>query len=277
MFTYFKNDSLRNLVVAFGSLFNNIHIKRYQSDGTTVKDTIRVPLSYGNSEKYLRRIEEGGSIRDDQGREVAMTLPRISFEIESIDYDSPRKRNTMEKFQKKASSDSDNKMTYSYSEVPYNVNFNLYIMTKFMDDGLQIVEQILPYFTPEFTVSINPTSLVRKVDIPLILNSVTNEEEWEGDFEERRSLTWTLGFTAKSYIYGRTISSGVIKNIFATMFNKTSYDAGLTSGATSLIEIGVTGPSGASSDSSDYTAGITFHTFGSNTGDVDIWGDIIGE
>ena len=174
MFTYFNNNSVRNLVVAFGSLFNNLRIQRYNTDGS-VKENIRIPLAYGAKEKYLRRIDEGGSIQNEDGQVVAITLPRMSFELESVDYDTTRKRNTMQKLAGVHTDDS--KMNYTYAEVPYNVNFNLYIMTKFMDDGLQIVEQILPYFTPEFTVSINPTTLATKMDIPIVLNSVSSEED----------------------------------------------------------------------------------------------------
>jgi|TARA_Y100000034_G_C6889141_1_gene408755 hypothetical protein len=272
MFAHFDNKSIRNLVVAFGSLFNNCYVKRYNADGSE-KETIRVPLAYGNKEKYLRRIDEGGSITTGDGSQVALVLPRMSFDITSIDYDPIRKRNTMERYAKR-DPDSDSSMNYSYSEVPYIIDFNLYIMAKFMGDGLQIMEQILPYFTPEFTVSINPTEQNRKVDIPIVLNSVQPEEDWEGDFESRRSITWTLGFTAKSYIYGRIVSGAIIKEIQTTLLNYTSNEAG-TTGAFSRTDVGVTGPSGASSDVSNYTPTITKYAFGSTAGDIDIDGEII--
>ena len=275
MFTHFKNDSLRNLVIAFGSLFNNIYVKRYLSNGNE-KESLRVPLAYGNKEKYLRRIDEGGSITNEDGTVVQMTLPRMSFEIESVEYDTTRKRNTMQKFTTRLSTD-DSKLNTTYAEVPYSVNFNLYIMTKFMADGLQIVEQILPYFTPEFTVTINPTTLGQtKMDIPLILNSVDHEEDWEGDFDTRRSLTWTLGFTARSYMYGRITTAERIKRIMTTIFDG-GVPAGTTQAAGSMIDVGVTGPSGASSDISNYSPDLTLRVWGSNTGDIDIYGDIIGE
>lgn len=276
MFTHFKNDSLRNLVIAFGSIFNNIYVKRYLSDGT-VKESMRIPLAYGNKEKYLRRIDEGGSITNDDGVIIQMTLPRMSFEIEGIEYDTTRKRNTMQKLAKRNASDND-KMDTTYAEVPYLVNFNLYIMTKHMADGLQIIEQILPYFTPEFTVTINPTTMHSKMDIPLILNSVDSEEDWEGDYDTRRSLTWTLAFTAKSYVYGRISTSERIKRVMATIF-----DGGIPSGATaaagSMIDIGVTGPSGASAstNASDYDPTTTLRIWGGDTGDIDIYGDIVNE
>ena len=274
MFTHFKNDSLRNLVIAFGSLFNNIYVKRYLSDGS-VKDSLRVPLAYGNKEKYLRRLDEGGSITNEAGVVVQMTLPRMSFEIENIEYDTTRKRNTMQKLSKRNASD-DAKMDTTYAEVPYSVNFNLYIMTKHMADGLQIIEQILPYFTPEFTVTINPTSMHSKMDIPLILNSVDSEEDWEGDYDTRRSLTWTLTFTAKSYVYGKISTSERIKRVMATLFDG-GIPAGTTQAAVSMVDIGVTGPSGASSDVSNYTPSTTLRVWGGDTGDIDIYGDVIRE
>ena len=277
MFTHFKSDSLRNLVIAFGSLFNNIYVKRYESSGAE-KESLRIPLAYGNKEKYLRRIDEGGSITNDEGVVVQMTLPRMSFEISSVDYDSARKRNTMQRLTSRIEgSGSDNKLKSTYAEVPYNISFNLYIMSKFMADGLQIVEQILPYFTPEFTVTINPTTNAQtKMDIPLILNSVEQEEEWEGDYETRRSLTWTLNFTAKSYMYGRVASTERIKRVMATLFDG-GVPAGATQAAGSMVDVGVTGPSGASSDISDYTPETTLRVWGGDTGDIDIYGDIIGE
>ena len=125
-------------------------------------------------------------------------------------------------------------------------------MTKHMADGLQIIEQILPYFTPEFTVTINPTSMHSKMDIPLILNSVDSEEDWEGDYDTRRSLTWTLTFTAKSYVYGNISTNERIKRVMATLFDG-GVPAGATQAAGSMVDVGVTGPSGASSDISDYT------------------------
>jgi len=274
MFTHFKNDSLRNLVIAFGSLFNNIYVKRYLSDGSE-KESMRIPLAYGNKEKYLRRLDEGGSITNEDGVIVQMTLPRMSFEIENIEYDTSRKRNTMQKLSKQKSG-SDEQMNTTYAEVPYSVNFNLYIMTKHMADGLQIIEQILPYFTPEFTVTINPTTMHSRMDIPLILNSVDSEEDWEGDYDTRRSLTWTLTFTAKSYVYGRISTSERIKRVMATLFDG-GVPVGATAAAGSMTDIGVTGPSGASSDVSNYSASTTLRIWGGDTGDIDIYGDVIGE
>ena len=275
---------------------------------------MRVPLAYGSKEKYLRRLEEGGSITNEDGQVVAMTLPRMSFEINSIDNDNARKRQTVEKLLARSkgsltNSDDDKKLKYTYSEVPYDINFDLHIMTKFMDDGLQIIEQILPYFTPEFTVTINPTDLHTKIDIPIVLTNVTQEEDFEGDFDSRRALTWTLSFNCKSYVYGRIRDNEVIRSIIAKLIvaqdstvlqgvssgtlGATAPDGGRTSGGGSAgisgvvhsrLDIGISGPSGASSDASDYDPTLSIRVFGGQcggpagaSGAIDIYGDIIGD
>tara|TARA_R100001015_G_C4628926_1_gene189378 strand:+ start:175 stop:1074 length:900 start_codon:yes stop_codon:yes gene_type:complete len=298
MFTYFNNKSIRNLVVAFGSLFNNIHVRRFNSNGTT-KENLRVPLAYGSREKFLARIEQGGSITNEDGEIVQMTLPRMSFEISSINYDETRKRQTVLKSPTRATGST---RQYSFSEVPYDISFDLHVMVKHMDDGLQIVEQILPYFTPEFTVTINATDVHKKVDIPIQLTDVSQDAEYEGDFEARRSITFTLSFTAKSYVYGRLYDTGIIRRVFAELFIQNDsvtgpFLTGLTGGvntvasgvcgstggvagmcggvAASLIDISITGPSGASSDITDYTPVITIRPFGGTSGNINMFGDIL--
>ena len=301
MFTYFNNKSVRNLVVSFGSLFNNLHIRRFNADGST-KENIRVPLAYGSREKFLARLEQGGSIANEDGEIVQMTLPRMSFEITSINYDETRKRQTILKTPQRNYTTDDTKKKYSFSEVPYDIGFDLHIMVKHMDDGLQIIEQILPYFTPEFTVTINPTDVHKKVDIPIQLTDVSQDEEYEGDFETRRSITFTLSFTAKSYVYGRIYETGIIKRVFATLFEineavtgaflegltggvnivasgvcgSTGGVAGLTNGfAASMVDVSITGPSGASSDITNYTPVVVIRPFGITSGNITMFGDII--
>ena len=151
MFTHFYHSSVRKLVIAFGSLFNDIHISRKNPDGSE-KERIRIPLSYGPKEKFLRRLNERSSL--DGSANVEVTLPMMGFEITSITYDPSRKRNTLSK-KTQRSQTSPEQIKYSYAEVPYNFDFTLSILVRNMDDGLQIVEQILPYFTPEFNVSMN--------------------------------------------------------------------------------------------------------------------------
>ena len=258
MFETFYNKSIRYLTVAFGSLFNNIYVQRQNSAGTTV-EKIRVPLGYGPKEKYIRRY----SLDIDSGTqtpETQITLPRLSFEMTSAEYDPSRKRNTLLKRYRTGGSNS---TTYNnFVEVPYNFTFNVSAMTKFMEDGLQITEQILPYFTPEFNVTINVNDINQKVDIPIVLNSYTINEDYEGDFDSRRMITFDMEFTAQSYVFGPEKSSDIIQTISTTFYDHThgfTFNNRVTgvSGPTqalSQVNVGVTGPSGASSGVDTFTA-----------------------
>jgi hypothetical protein len=200
----FSHDILRKYVILFGTLFNNIYINRHDNTGKT-EQTIKVPLSYGPKEKYLARLE-GNPTLDNK---IAMTVPRIAFEMTSFQYDPERKLNTLNRKVK------DNK--YQYQPVPYNITFQLSILVKNADDGTKIVEQILPYFTPEWTASVHliPDMEDDPWDIPIILNSVSSEDTYEGNFETRRAIIWTLDFTLKGYVFGpsKRIDGGVIKYI----------------------------------------------------------------
>ena len=243
MFGQFYNASMRNLVVAFGSLFNGIIIKR-----TGATESIRVPISYGPKEKYLRRANELSSISEDDTK-TRITLPYMSFEITNMAYDSARKRNTIHK-RIKVSADDPNKLKRQFTEVPYDVEFSLHIMVRNMEDGLQIIEQILPFFTPEFNVTMNFTDINNKVDIPIILNSVSLEEDYEGDFDARRSITFTLSFGCKSYVYGPIKDQSIIRNVKATFFEMDSLEfTGVSGGANHNVgltgQFGITGATGA--------------------------------
>ena len=206
--TTFSHDTLRKYVILFGTLFNNIYINRYNSDGTPAQ-TIKVPLSYGPKEKYLARLD-GNPTLDNK---VAMTAPRISFEMTSFQYDPDRKLNSLNRKVK------DNKS--QYQPVPYNITFQLSILVKNADDGTKIVEQILPFFTPEWTASIHlvPSMEDDPLDIPIIMNDISMEDTYEGNFETRRAIIWTLNFTMKGYIMGPTkqigpgAGGGVIKYV----------------------------------------------------------------
>tara|TARA_Y100001938_G_C8056192_1_gene414519 strand:+ start:519 stop:1391 length:873 start_codon:yes stop_codon:yes gene_type:complete len=243
MFRPFYNESIRRTVVAFGSLFNNIQLESTNSSGST--EYIRVPLSYGPKEKFLRRIEEASSISD--GTTVQITLPRLGFEITDISYDPSRKRNTLEKRMIQVGGTAGTS-TYAYSEVPYNFTFSLYGFVKNMTDALQMTEQILPYFTPEFNVTINFGTLNKKVDVPIILNNVSIEEEYEGDFESRRNITTQYDFTVKSYVYGESREKAVINYTESTFFNLVgeSWKLAGPSGAMSRVDVGVCGASSGS-------------------------------
>ena len=261
MFRHFYNESIRKLVVAFGSLFNDIEIEHINSGGT--KEYIRIPLSYGPKEKFLRRIEEQSSISNST--RVMITLPRLGFDITEVSYDGARKRNTMNKRVTNLPGATGGLMSYNYAEVPYNFNFSLYGFTRDMNDALQIVEQILPYFTPEFVVTINFNDINKKVDVPIILNNISIDEEFEGDFETRRNITTQLDFTVKSYVFGPIRKSNVILNTETTFFDFTSDDekylrSGPT-GALSRVDVGISGPSYSSQPTGGtFTDYITFTT-----------------
>ena len=255
MFEIFYNQAIRKLTVAFGSLFNNVYVTRLNASGTTTSQ-IRIPLGYGPKEKWIRRLRESNPIDDDNVTEV--TLPRMSFEITSITYDPNRKKNTI---QKRWIQHGENEKTYrNYIEVPYDFEFSVSAIVKFMEDGLCIMEQILPYFTPEFTVTLNFNDINQLVDIPIILNSVTVNEEYEGDFDARRLITFDMSFTAKTNVFGPVKTSKVIQTVTSTIWQPEAfYHDGISlgmSGATaamSKVIVGVSGPSGTSSGVGSFT------------------------
>jgi len=204
MFTQFYNEALRKLVIGFGSLFNDIRVVRKNEDGTT-KENIRIPLSYGPKEKFIRRISEMSSITSTTRTEII--LPRMGFDITGMVYDSARKGN---KLRVTRNVTSDSASSWNYSEVPYNINFGLYSFTRNQDENLQVIEQILPYFSPEFIVTFKLNSINDKIDIPIILNGVSTVEDYEGDFDTRRSIITTFDFVAKSYVFGPSRTGKVI-------------------------------------------------------------------
>jgi hypothetical protein len=209
--THFYNEGMRKLTIAFGQLFNNIIIQNTSSTGAITK-RIRVPLAYAPKEKFLVRLEQQADLPND--REVAVTLPRLGFEITGLSYDSSRKLNKMNKTIRVKSSEEGKKQNFNYTPVPYNINFSLYSFTATAENGLQIVEQILPFFQPEYTVTMNVVpELQIKRDIPIILNSVSYEDTYSGDFTTRRAVVYTLSFTAKTYLYGPMSNQGVIKTV----------------------------------------------------------------
>ena len=204
----FYHESIRKVIVAFGTTFNNIQLVRKDNDGN-IKQSMKVPLAYGPRQKWLVRLNEDA----DLSKTVAITLPRIGFEITGLTYDPARKLNRVQKF-KKVKSGTDKKLDTQYMPVPYNLEFALSIMSKNSDDGLQILEQILPYFQPDYTVTINDNiAMDSKRDIPIILNSINYEDSYEGDFASRRSIIYNLAFTLKFYLYGPVTSSSVIKTV----------------------------------------------------------------
>ena len=246
MFTQFYNEAIRKLVIGFGSLFNDIQIVRKNPDGTT-KETIRVPLSYGPKEKFIRRIQESSSISDTS--KVQITLPRLGFEITGFSYDPSRKTNKLRK--RKVDAADGLSYSYNYNEVPYVVSFGLYAFTRNQDDNLQIIEQILPYFSPEFVVSFNMNDVNKKVDVPFVLNGVSTVEDYEGEFDTRRNLTSSFEFSAKTYMYGPVKTGKIILQSEIDIFGsaeKFNYPVGSDDHD---LRIGITG--GYTGDG--YTAG----------------------
>ena len=204
----FYHETIRKIIVAFGTTFNNIQLVRKDNDGDIVQ-SMKVPLAYGPQQKFLVRLNEDA----DLSKQVAITLPRIGFEIQNLSYDPTRKLNRVQKF-KKVKTGKSNTLESQFMPVPYNLSIQLYVMAKQSDDALQIVEQILPFFQPDYTLTVNDMAdMGIKRDVPIVLNSISYEDNYQGDFETRRALIYTLDFTAKFYLYGPVTSQGVIKTV----------------------------------------------------------------
>ena len=206
----FYHETIRNIIVGFGTLFNDIHVIRKNNSGV-ITQSMKVPLAYGPKQKWLARLDQDAGLDS----KVAITLPRLGFEIQNITYDPARKLNRVQKFKKvKSSASNSNKLDTQFMPVPYNLNIQLYAMAKQSDDALQMVEQILPYFQPDYTLTIKdmPEMGVAR-DIPIVLNSINYEDNYKGDYAERRAIMYTLDFTTKFYLYGPVTSSKVIKTV----------------------------------------------------------------
>ena len=215
---YFYNESMRRMTIGFGQIFNNIQIKRKDDTGKVIQ-TIRVPLAYGPKEKFLVRLDQQSSL---DNREFDITLPRMGFEIAGISYDPTRKLTRIQKFKQVKSNKAGKVLDFNYTPVPYNISYNLFSFTASAEAGLQIIEQILPFFQPDFTVTINaiPTLNIKR-DIPIILNSVNYEDTYSGDFTTRRAVIYTLNFTAKTYLFGPSTSQKVIKTVQTDQYSDT--------------------------------------------------------
>ena len=205
----FYHETMRKVVVAFGTIFNNINIVRKNNSGA-VTQSMKVPLAYGPKQKFLTRLREDQNL----SKKVALTLPRIGFEISGISYDPSRKLNSVQKIKKTNDSTDGKTLSSQFMPVPYNMDFELVVMAKQSDDALQIVEQILPFFQPDYTITLNDNSAMGTArDVPIILSDVSYADEYEGSFEDRRVITYTLSFTAKFYLYGPVTDQKVIKSV----------------------------------------------------------------
>jgi len=202
MFEYFYNEILRRTVIAFGSLFNEITIK-HTNNSDQVVSAIKVPLAYGPTQKFLARLNQSPNLN----KPVQITLPRMSFEFTGLTYDAGRKSTTTQYFTSKSVEDS-KEIKKAYLPVPYNMQFELSIMSKLNDDALQIIEQILPYFQPAYTMTVELVDQINeKRDVPVVLENITMQDDYEGDFTTRRVLIYTLRFTAKTYLFGPVSSA----------------------------------------------------------------------
>jgi len=198
--TYFYHNIIRKTVIAFGTLFNNIELRRDS-------EVMKVPLAYGPTDKFLARLDQNP---DPTNKRVQITLPRISFEMGGIDYDPSRKVAPTAKVQIPIGDTTKTKT--AFMPVPYNLSFTLSIIAKTQEDSLQILEQIIPFFQPHFNLTLKLVETIDEVrDIPITLNSINYEDLYEGNFAQRRAILYTLQFTVKSYLYGPIVEPSTIK------------------------------------------------------------------
>tara|TARA_B100001142_G_C14343387_1_gene658896 strand:- start:968 stop:2047 length:1080 start_codon:yes stop_codon:yes gene_type:complete len=211
--SHFYHEIIRKIIISFGTLFNGIEIKHQDKNDNTFS-VFNVPISYGPTQKFLARLEQSRDLRSPGKPAGAITLPRMSFEMIGVEYDSSRKISTMQTF--KAVNKDTNKLIKGYMPVPYNINMQLSILTKLNEDALQILEQILPYFQPSFNLTVNLTNTIGETrDIPIVLEAIQMDDNYEGDFLTRRALIYTLNFTCKAYLYGpiNATTDGLIKKV----------------------------------------------------------------
>ena len=205
----FYHQTIRKYVAVFGTLFNDINIERKNSSGTVV-ERLKVPLAYGPKQKWLLAVQDTTADR----KVIATRTPRMGFAMTGVSYDTARKLNTIGRNVKANTSSTTTNMVTMYNPVPYNFDFELFILVKNAEDGTQILEQILPYFTPEFTVTVNTIPDMNiKADVPIVLSSSSVADEYEGDLSTRRTITWTLSFVLKGFIYPNLTSGEIIKTI----------------------------------------------------------------
>ena len=245
--TYFYHKRVRSAVSVFGSLFNNLFVLRKNSAGETISQ-VKVPLSYAPKRNFISRLEAMNS-GEQAERRVAIKLPRMSFEITSITYDNTRQLNKMNSLNKVLSGSTVSRQKI-FSHTPYNINFDLNIYAKSQDDALQIVEQIFPFFTPQYTVTVKPFSNIADLteDVPITLTSTNFSDDFEGAIEQRRTIIYTLSFEMKVNFYGPLNTSKIIREVSNNLFiMDSSQDSG---DYLKTIQITPT-PSGVSADS-DY-------------------------
>jgi hypothetical protein len=241
----YYHGTIRKCIGAFGRIFNDINIQREDADGQKIQ-AIKVPLAYAAKEKWLQRVEQDTDI---DGQAVGHTLPRISFEMTNLSYDGSRKVQSLSRILKYTTGESES-LSRVYAPVPYNIEISLYAIAKTQEDALRIVEQILPFFTPQYNIPMKvlPDYNNLIIDTPVILNSVSMQDDYEGDMMTRRQIIYTLTFTMKSYLFGPVGTASVITNVQAnlkdannpTAFGYAAYEANAT-------------PNDLTADPADYT------------------------
>jgi len=206
--TKFYNQTIKNTIVAFGNLFSNLRISRKDGTGTDIQE-ISVPISYAAREKWLARINQN----PDLNKSTMMTLPRMAFDMTGLKYDADRKLNSANQFSNIVAGDP-SKLKSLYAPVPYLLEFELYIIAKSNDDMLNIVEQILPFFTPSYNVTVNAIPGMGILqDVPFTLHGVATSDNYDADWSDERRIIYTLDFTAKINLYGPMTKQGVIKTV----------------------------------------------------------------
>lgn len=211
--------TIRKSIVAFGNMFNSITIERRDDAGNIVQ-VLKVPISYASKQKALARIQQRPNVDD---MNVQVIVPRMSFEMTTLNYDFNRKISPLQ--QNRSINSTAYTLDAQYAPTPYNINVQLYVYAKNQDDGLQIIEQILPYFNPDYNLTVKAIpQLGIKNDLPIILDGISFEDSYEGGFEDQRTIVWTLSFTMKLNFYGPVNKQGIIRKVISNTYN----DAELT-------------------------------------------------
>lgn len=218
----YYHGAIRKYIIAFGNLFNDIYVQRLNSSGVRIQ-TLAVPLAYGPKEKWLVRLVQDPNLDQD----VAITLPRMGFEIVSMTYAPARKLSSTLKNVRLKTSDY-NRIETQYVPVPYDINILLSVFVRNADDGAQIIEQIVPYFRPEFTTNVRLIPEMNIViDTPVVLQDISIEDTYEGDFDTRRALIYNLNFSIKAYLYGPVTNSGIIKRAITNVHGDIPADSSI--------------------------------------------------
>lgn len=228
---YFYHQLTRKYVILFGNMFNNIMIKRMNKTTGLEIERFKVPIVYAPKEKYYARLRAD----PDLERPIQVLLPRMSFEITGFTYDASRKQNSL--LRSGVAANTSSRGATQYMGVPYDLNFELQIYARNIDDGTHIIEQIIPYFNPDYTVTVNTIpALGFTKDVPIILNGVSNVIEHEGNFDAIRFVSWTLSFTMKANYYGPVQTPKIIRKVLANIYNDSSLKAG------NIVRMNVTNP-----------------------------------